>query len=414
MNTSGTESPVVSSSRSGQRTTTRIGPRLISDADPEHPYGWGIAIEDRDRRSMRAFHHALRRAEQGKGQARLVFYGASHVASDSFTGPIREKLQQRFGDAGHGFVLPVHPWPSYRHRGVKIDSNHRRWNATRVRAVSSATDFFGLAGVFVETSKSGARGALRTAEKGPVGQHVELFDVFYLKQPKGGDFSVVIDGERRATIPTRANDSQPGYATFRVPDGPHELEVRTSGNGKVRLFGVAMERDRPGVILDTLGINGSRVRYHLLWEERLYVEHLRRRSPDLVVLAYGTNESGDDTPISLYESRLREVVARVKNAAPRASCLLIGPSDRPMKMGPREYQDRPRTGQLISVQHRVALDTGCGFFDLVAFQGGPLSMVEWAAADPAYGSRDHIHFTRRGYRRLADVLYDALLEGYSD
>ena len=54
---------------------------------------------------------------------------------------------------------------------------------------------------------------------------------------------------------------------------------------------------------------------------------------------------------------------------------------------------------------------GCAFFDLVAFGGGPLSMLRWAETDPPYAQRDHVHFTVRGYLRLGEVLHDALLDG---
>ena len=82
-----------------------------------------------------------------------------------------------------------------------------------------------------------------------------------------------------------------------------------------------------------------------------------------------------------------------------------------MQVEERVFEDRARTMQLIAVQHRVALDLGCGFFDLVAFQGGALSMVQWAANDPAYASQDHIHYSRLGYQRLGEVLLEALLDG---
>jgi lysophospholipase L1-like esterase len=131
----------------------------------------------------------------------------------------------------------------------------------------------------------------------------------------------------------------------------------------------------------------------------------------LVVLAYGTNESGDESPLEDYERDLRAVVKRMRDTVPEASCLLIGPSDRPMQVEERVFEDRTRTARLIEVQHRVALEHGCGFFDLVAFQGGALSMLQWAASDPAYASQDHIHYTRVGYQRLGEVLLSALLEG---
>ncbi|MCA9579066.1 MAG: hypothetical protein H6726_26200 [Sandaracinaceae bacterium] len=398
--------------RAANGEVLRTGPRVRHPRPEDQPLGVDIAIEDRDGHSMDALHAALRRAERGEGQARLVFYGASHVASDLFTGVVRSRLQARFGDAGHGFVLPVAPWRSYRHQGVRIRGDAERWESTKVRGDTRDVESFGLHGVFVETSTRNAWAEASTTSRGELGRAASVFELFYYKQPRGGDLQVYLDGRPVERIRTRATETGAGYARYEVPDGPHSLRVRANGNGNVRLFGLAVERERPGVIVDTLGINGARARYHLMWEDQLYREHLRRRNPDLVVLAYGTNESGDDQPIAAYESQLREVVGRVRETVPNASCLLIGPSDRPTELEDGSYEDRPRTAQLIQAQHRVAVEMGCGFFDLVAFMGGPLSMVTWSAATPAYGAPDHVHFTRAGYERLGNVLHDAMMEGF--
>src|SRR5262245_33909530 len=95
----------------------RPSPRLrdVAGRDPALP-GRPISIQDRDGHSMDALHAALQRAHAGGGQARLLFWGASHTASDLYTGYVRAALQQSLGDAGHGFVIPVPPWPAYRHQ----------------------------------------------------------------------------------------------------------------------------------------------------------------------------------------------------------------------------------------------------------------------------------------------------------
>jgi lysophospholipase L1-like esterase len=263
----------------------------------------------------------------------------------------------------------------------------------------------------MQSTRPDSFGAVTTVGEGGTSASASFFELYYLSQPRGGDLDVIIDGRKARRVSTQSAKESTGYAAFRVPDGPHRFEVRTVDRRPVRLFGVAVERDQPGVIVDTLGINGSRARYQLLWDDAIYREQLRRRKPDLVVLAYGTNESGDDSPIEDYERDLRTVVQRVRETVPEASCLLIGPSDRPMQVEERVFEDRGRTSRLIEVQHRVAIELGCGFFDLVAFQGGALSMVQWAANDPAYASQDHIHFSRLGYQRLGEVLLAALLEG---
>ena len=100
--------------------------------------------------------------------------------------------------------------------------------------------------------------------------------------------------------------------------------------------------------------------------------------------------------------------------SPEASCLLIGPSDRPIAGPDGTFAPRPLTAQIVEAQRRIAAEQGCGFFDLVAFMGGPMSMMEWASHQPAYGRDDHVHFTFQGHARLAEVLEDALLAGYVD
>lgn len=374
--------------------------------------GVAIGIEDPSGQALARFHGALRRAGRGEGQARVLFYGASHVAGDTFTGTVRRILQSRFGDAGHGFVMPARPWYGYRHADINLDSTDT-WHTDRVGKKDDRRDgWYGLAGMSVASTSDQDYALVATTVDSEHGRSVGRIELWYLRQPGGGQLDVHLDGQLVRRIDSASIVFETGYATFDVEDGPHSVELRPRGDGEVRLFGVTMDRLAPGVIVDTLGINGARAAIHLQWDQELFREHLQRRDPDLIVLAYGTNESGDARdPIFAYELRLRTVVAQVKAAAPTASCLLIGPSDRPQKVGRRSWGPRPRTGALIAAQRRVAAEAGCGFFDLVAFQGGEMSMLDWVAAKPPLAQSDHVHFTRLGYERLGQVLTAALLDG---
>jgi len=387
-------------------------PRLRAAFDPSIA-GLDIALQDADGHSMDRLHAALVRARAGQGQARLVFYGASHTAADIYTGYVRNALQTLVGDAGHGFVLPAQPWRGYAHNGVRIARADTGWTAIKVGAASSSEEeqFFGVAGVAIETHTAGATAYVETAEGTGFGSRASRFDIYYLKQPNGGAFDVLLDGERIERIRTNATDPSAGYLEVRAPDGAHRLEIKSLGTGAVRLFGVASERDSAGAIVDVNGINGSRARNQLAWNDAMYREQLRRRNPDLVVLAYGTNESGDDNqPIDEYRSQVERVVRRIRETVPNASCLLVGPSDRPVAAPGGQWIDRPRTGQIVDAQWRVALENGCAFFDTVAFQGGAMATVAWADMDPPFAGRDHVHFTRRGYERMGEVLLAAMLE----
>lgn len=392
-------------------------PPASLDAEPPPtdelvPLAVPTPIEDASGVALRAFHAALRRAEAGEGQARIIFHGASHVASDMYTDVIRRRLQQRFGDAGPGFVLPAKAWRWYTHTGVSVERS-AGFTALRVKAKRPRDDAYGLLGVaFDASARKTARAAVRTVTEGEQRPQANVIEIAYLVQPGGGTLDVVIDGRLARSLETGAPARAGAHARFDVTEGAHHVALRTRKDGPVRVFGVVFEREAPGVVLDTLGVPGARARDQLHWDDAVYRDALRWRRPDLVVLAYGTNESGDDAPIAEEEARVRAVVARVREATPAASCLLVGPSDRPVRLPDGTYEPRARTDELVAMQRRIALDQGCGFFDVMAFMGGPLSMLRWAAAPEPLGGRDLVHFSRRGYAKLGEVLHDALLAGY--
>jgi lysophospholipase L1-like esterase len=371
-----------------------------------------LPIEDPSGHALWAFHAALHAAEANRGQARIVFYGASHVAADVYTEVVRTRLQTRFGEAGAGFAMPGRPLPHFHNAGTVIETSVG-WTGVHLKANTPEGDHYGLAGMYLlAPAKKIARSSFSTRARSGLTGYASDLELYYWKQPHGGRLKLTVDGEPYE-ITTAAASGKAGYEHIALSDGPHHVEVATRGDGPVQLFGVALERSNPGVVLDTLGIPGARAANQLLWDDALYREQLARRKPNLVVLAYGTNEAGDEgEPIEEYAAELRRVVGRVREVVPAASCLLIGPSDRPSKTDAGTYVDRPRTALVIETQRKVSAEFGCGFFDLVGFMGGPLSMLRWVSEDPPLSVADHVHFTHRGYELLGDVLYSALLKGY--
>src|SRR5262245_11125162 len=107
--------------------------------------GRAVRVVDPGGQALERLHDALRRAELGEGTARLLFYGASHTAPDLYTGFLRARLKERFGDGGAGFVLPVRPFAYYDHREVRIDQGGT-WRTVRVHGRDRAPDAYGLAG----------------------------------------------------------------------------------------------------------------------------------------------------------------------------------------------------------------------------------------------------------------------------
>ena len=392
-------------------------------AAEQDPDDQGVPIHDPTGDALDAFYQALANVEQDSEEpsiARIAFFGDSHTAGDITTGHLRRRLQERFGDGGHGFIAAGRPWRYYRHWDIE-NGETGRWNAYRIRhrrggVTEGADEQLGLAGLAVETDRTGSSVWVKTSTRGPVGHTASNFELFYLAQPRGGRMEVSLDGAAVARLSTRAPEATPVYYLFRTEDGPHEVRVQARGRGLVRLFGVVVVREGPGVVLDTLGINGARVMTMLAWDQELLAEHVAQRSPDLVVMWYGTNEVGDDWyTIEQYEQWVIDALSALRRAAPGASCLFVGPPD----MGRISLSDEAETLatpmrllQIMAAQRDAADLVGCAHFSTFDAMGGRDAIAAWADATPPLAGRDGIHLTRPGYESLGDALYGALIDGY--
>jgi lysophospholipase L1-like esterase len=363
-------------------------------------------IEDPSGQAMRGFYESLARAFQGEWVSRILHYGDSHVAADILTGGLRRDLQLCFGAAGPGFVLPGRPWPGYSRPGV-ISETSGGWHVDGLTEGSLAADGrLGLAGVSLTARAAGEWITVTAA--------ASYFEVYVLKQPGGGSIEVLLDGVTRERTYSLSSGASEAVCLEVVADSGsvHTLEIRTKSAGRTRIFGVAIERNSAGVVYDALGINGARASRPLRWDSRVFVASLERRDPDLIIVAYGSNEVSDvDLDLDEYRVSLTSLLNLFHEAAPRASILVIGPPDRAVRVR-GNWKTIGRLSALVGAQRQAAFEAGAAFFDLFNAMGGPGSIERWARQNPPLAQPDRVHLTSPGYKTVADWLYRALMHGY--
>jgi len=354
---------------------------------------------------MLSFYKALARAYQGEWVARIIHYGDSHVAADILTGALRRELQLFFGDAGVGFVLPGFPWPWYSRAGISSRAS-AGWQADGLTQASLASDGrLGLAGVSLTTSRSG--------EWMTVSATASYFDIYFLKQPGGGAIDVLLDGvEQKRNVSLASEIAEPAYIEVAAEEGrAHTIEICTTSSGRSRIFGIAIERNSAGVVYDALGINGARASRPIMWNRQVLASNLERRSPDLIIVGYGSNEVSDpDLDLQQYGASFTLLLRRFHEAAPRASILVIGPPDRAVLVS-RRWKTVARMSALVEAQRRAAFKSGAAFYDLFSAMGGAGSIERWATERPALAQPDRVHLTSAGYRMVAERLYVELVNG---
>jgi lysophospholipase L1-like esterase len=340
------------------------------------------------------------------GTTRIIHYGDSPTTGDLITADARAALQKQFGDAGSGFALIARPWAWYNHRGVEMEGSG--WGIDVAGATEVKDGMHGLGGAsFRGSAGATARFTLKATH--------DIVEIAYLSQPDGGDFTVEADGSNLGTVETAADSKTPGFSSFNIPGGAHKFVIRVT-RGTVRMYGADFRRSTPGVVYHSLGVNGANVTLlSRSFSGPHWTAELRHYKPDLVIINYGTNESGYPTFVEgTWGQELKNAVKRVQTALPDASILLMSPMDRGERNKDGKIDTIGAMPNLVKIEAGVGQEAGVAFFNTFQAMGGPGTMGRWYSSEPRLVGADFIHPMPAGAKIVGELLYSALRDGYND
>jgi lysophospholipase L1-like esterase len=359
--------------------------------------------------SLAPFYAALSKAERHEPGAvvKVLHFGDSPTTADLITADVRSLLQAKFGDAGHGVYLIAKPWAWYDHRGFASSSSG--WTIDPATLHAQKDGWYGLGGVSF-TGDPGAWAKVTLKERGQT-----RLTLHYAGLPGGGKVVIEADGSPLATLDTSMPRKTAAHESWSMPSTTREIAIRVEG-APVRLFCFEFEKDATGVIYSSIGLNGTWAGVLASYTNgQHWAEQLQEAHPDLVVVSYGTNESGYGSYVdSTYSRDYREILRRIKTALPDTPVLVMSPMDR----GAREsggaigtIQTLPR---LIHMQSQMAAEKNLAFFNTFEAMGGEGTMGKWYQAEPRLVSADFIHPLPSGARIVGTLLFQAITDGYND
>jgi lysophospholipase L1-like esterase len=370
-----------------------------------------VAIEDPSGHALDAFFDHLARTDRKEPHAvtRILHYGDSTIASDYISGTMRRRLQSRFGDSGHGFIFIANPWEWYFHNDV-FHASDGEWKASRLAGPTAPDGMYGLGGVSF-TSYGGGVAWFGTMPNGAYGRKVSRYDIYYLEQPGGGEVETDLRGAPPERFSTRGPAKVSRIHSVTAEDGESKLTVRAIGGGPIRLFGVVLERDQPGVVYDALGSHAAMAVFWQRQDKAHWKDELALRQPALIVFQYGTNESDLwKFDAAEYEKALAGLIDELHEISD-ASILTVAPLDRAELKG-NKLVTKPVILDLVAIQRRVALSHGAAFWDTFTAMGGSGSMGRWYKTRPQLAGGDLTHPSPRGAEVLGSMLSDALMNAY--
>lgn len=392
---------------------TTVGPRFRVD---EKEYD-GLPRELEQPMALSPFFERLLQTAKAKRSAkdsvtRISHYGDSSIATDLITHTARRRFQASFGDAGHGWILMSAGDMPYAHRDVRHRSSGS-WHLDQVVAKQNRDGLYGYGGVAFG-ALPGATAHFGTDKRGPVGQRVSRYEVYYRVLKRGGKLQYRVDRGEKRVLSMRSETEDDRVLKIPVQDGPHSLRLKFLGGGRAHLYGVVMERDVPGVVYDSVGLVGARARRLLHFNSVHLRQQMKFRDPHLLILGFGGNTADD--PVfdgDTYRKQFLGVIKRLRAGKPSVSCLIMAPLDQGQRNTYGHIKTLESLPKIVTQQRRAAREAGCAFYNTFLAMGGEGSMGRWYKERPRLALSDFRHATPAGYERIGGDLYRALMKSFA-
>jgi lysophospholipase L1-like esterase len=363
----------------------------------------------------------------------ILQLGDSHTAADFFTGRVRERLQQVFGSGGEAYLVPGKPNIGVRSALFDSDASDG-WSYEALQKSDEKRRFY-LSGFNAVARHAGAMLTMRARG----GLPYDRAEVAFLKEPGAGRAEVLVDGEPRGQIDLNGAADQRATLDIAAPanaaGGFRDIAVRALSDAPITVTGVEVARDGDGVSYVNLGFPGATVQLLQKLDTQNLADDLRRLAPDIVVLAFGTNEGFNDAlDVNAYVAQYEQIVNKLKTLRPGLRVVMIGPPDgaRPAGVchnsavghdcaapppepasaeadGHCRFPTPPKLAQVRDAQRHLAERIGADFWDWSSVMPGPCGAQTWAAANPPLMAHDFVHMTLEGYKRSADRFADFLI-----
>lgn len=400
------------------------------------------------------FEKLARAAERTPGQrpVHILQIGDSHTAGDAITGAWRDLLQAQYGSGGRGVTAAGRPYRGYVTYGMTA-SMSPDWTVKSIFGAASTPPrpAIGISGFSISTAKDGATLGLAADPS----EAFNRFTVCALTQPGGGTLSIRIgfinEEFKLSSFATRSE-----CRTVETPQPQLSAQIVARG-GPVTITSWSTFNDNGGVALSNVGVSGSQLIHQARADDSVITEELRHYKPDLVVIAFGTNEGfAPRVEAGEYEIVLRSQIARIRRLVRNVPILMLGAPDANTRntalwrnsdgqtvdcnsrtqtiediiatlrsseaagegaQTPTQPEIDPTGRPLFvppgltvvrEVQRRVAAELNIAFWDWQARMGGACSAANMVFASPPLMRGDFVHFNKTGGWEIARMLQSDL------
>ncbi len=364
-----------------------------------------VDIQDFKDPNAKTLWQALRNLEAGtrREPVRIIQLGDSHTAGDYFTGRLRQALQAKYGNAGIGWLTPG--YVTNQRSDLATMRGLGKWQMNDSK-LPKPGDIFPLGGLF---NTSGGASILDVKSKQDLASGSWQLSIWH----KGTNtpWKIALPSGKLYKLAPQDHIAGEWNLSNIAVNSTNAANIRLLAPSNAHLGGIALDRMSPGITLDSMGINGAKASIIHRWQEQAIEKQLAWRKPQLIILAYGTNEAFE-TDVSDYANQLRNAIRLLKKSAPNAAILIVGAPASAKMRAPNARGCRlplpPNLIQVMNIQKRIAKQEHTLYWDWAAVMGGKCGAAAWVNSKPQLMRNDLIHFSVEGYAATADALAKAI------
>ena len=386
--------------------------------DPAIKLITSLQYKDSGRTALDNFFEALAAVGGSERSIRILHYGDSQIEGDRITDYLRRKLQNNFGGRGPGMIAAM---PVAQGVGIRQSWSDNWQRFTCFASVDKRVPHrnFGIAAGFCRyalyndtLSDKQAWLKVRTTNKG--GASVSTYSkvkMFYAAPRQ----KVAVEFHENGVLKKVDTLSEKGnfhVMQFNLTQAPNTFEIKFDGKDSPDIYGLSLENSG-GVMIDNFGLRGSSGTFFNqmnLGHLKLFYDYLNTK---MIILQFGGNALPyikDKQMCENFGRYLRAQINSLRKLLPAISILVVGPSDMSVKQGD-EYVTYPLLEDLRDAIRQAAFQTNCAFFDMYDCMGGKNSMLSWV--EQGIAATDYIHFSPAGARKIAVLLYSAIMHDYN-
>ena len=327
----------------------------------------------------------------------IVQLGDSHTAGDSMTDALRSQLQSRYGNGGMGWAMPMY---FSGQRMARYGYDNYQW--TPISSRRNQNENYTLGGLIAKPNFSGSTLTIKAKGNEPL----QAMTVSIRQSAADGVLSGIDANGHRFVLEAPIKDGTWQTMTF---DAKLPFTLTAEGAMSDTAIGGWWGRSKhtSGAIVSSLGINGAELSHWSRWNGYAWQKELGTIAPELIVLAYGTNEAYNSVNPERVRSVLSERIDQIRHASPKSAIMVVS-SPEALRSTSGSCGTRPAELSAIQeVQRQTAQSKHTLFWDWQAAMGGSCSMKQWM--NRGLAAKDGVHFTHSGYGQLGTLMAEDII-----